>query len=307
MLHNAGMAESKWIDLDGPVHYVDHGGPKEAPLIVCVHGLGGSHANWSSLAPLLTATHRVITPDLAGFGLTVGGPRSAAVPANRRLLDRFLGAVTDGPVVLMGNSMGGLISAMQAAKRPASVSHLVLVDPALPIPVSWPDRKVVAMFSQSMLPRPIRRAVASRRGPRSPEQLASDLLTLVMENPDLLDPAVLQEHLTLARTRSSDQHAGRDFLVAAQSLAPFLGTGRVRLHDMLASIKAPVLLLHGDKDRLIHIRAARTAARRNPAWRFEVARGVGHVPQLEAPAWTADTLLSWLAEHPAGAQRVDRA
>lgn len=32
---------SRWIDLDGPVRYLDFGGPAGGPLIVCVHGLGG--------------------------------------------------------------------------------------------------------------------------------------------------------------------------------------------------------------------------------------------------------------------------
>jgi hypothetical protein len=57
----------------------------------------------------------------------------------------------------------------------------------------------------------------------------------------------------------------------------------------------PVLLIHGDRDRLIPIRAAHHAAAANPSWRFEIATGVGHVPMLEAPVWTAGRLISWLA------------
>jgi pimeloyl-ACP methyl ester carboxylesterase len=65
----------------------------------------------------------------------------------------------------------------------------------------------------------------------------------------------------------------------------------------------PVLLLHGDKDRLVSLASARVAARANPAWRFEVARNVGHVPQLEVPQWTVDTILDWLI--PAGPVAAD--
>ena len=56
----------------------------------------------------------------------------------------------------------------------------------------------------------------------------------------------------------------------------------------------PVLLLHGEKDRLVSIGAARAVAAANPSWRFEVAPDVGHVPQLEVPAWTAGHILDWL-------------
>jgi pimeloyl-ACP methyl ester carboxylesterase len=55
-----------------------------------------------------------------------------------------------------------------------------------------------------------------------------------------------------------------------------------------------VLLLHGDQDRLVPIASARVAAEANPTWRFEVAEGVGHVPQLEVPAWTISQILGWL-------------
>ena len=46
------------------------GGPDDGPLVVCVHGLGGSHVNWMALAPQLTSTCRVLALDLAGHGLT---------------------------------------------------------------------------------------------------------------------------------------------------------------------------------------------------------------------------------------------
>jgi len=37
---------SHWVDLDGPMHFADFGGPSDGPLLICVHGLGGSHLNW---------------------------------------------------------------------------------------------------------------------------------------------------------------------------------------------------------------------------------------------------------------------
>src|ERR1700760_2629359 len=109
---------SRFIDVDGrPVHWVDFGGPEgktDAPLAVCVHGLGGSWVNWMALAPLLTERFRVIAFDLAGFGLTPLKGRRADIRSNRRLLDAFLRTTTDQPVTLIGNSIGGLLSMLQA-------------------------------------------------------------------------------------------------------------------------------------------------------------------------------------------------
>src|SRR5439155_876425 len=85
-------------------------GSGTGPTLVLVHGLGGSHVNWMAVAPALARDARVLAVDLAGFGRTPLGERSADVHANRILLDRFLEAVAAGPVVLVGNSMGGLVA-----------------------------------------------------------------------------------------------------------------------------------------------------------------------------------------------------
>src|SRR3954447_17417588 len=105
------LPPSRWADLDGPVHYVDFGGPDDGPLVVCVHGLGGSHANWLAIPPqpprprpglALARTCRVLALDLAGFGLTRGGTRHTTVRANTELLHRFIREVAGAPVVLVG-------------------------------------------------------------------------------------------------------------------------------------------------------------------------------------------------------------
>lgn len=286
-------APSCWIDLDGPVHYVDHGGPLDAPLLVCVHGLGGSHANWSAIAPLLTPSYRVLALDLAGFGLTGGSPRSATVPGNRLLLHRFLAAVTDQPSVLVGNSMGGLITALQAADEPQTVSALVLIDPALPPALSMPDPLVVSTFAAFGLPGPARRAVVGRRPPLTAAQAALRLLRLVCADPAKIPREVIDQHICLARRRGGVPNTEADMLLAARSLAWILARRR-RYAAMLQALRMPVMLIHGDRDRLIPIRAARQVAAANPSWRFEVATGVGHVPMLEAPVWTAKRLIDWL-------------
>src|SRR4051812_2658700 len=121
-------------DLGGPVHHVDFGGPSAGPRVVLVHGLGGSHLNWCLAAPGLAERAGARALDLPGFGLSEPGGRSSAVRANVAVLDRFIREVVGAPVVLVGNSMGGMISILEAAGAPAAVSGLLLVDAALPVP-----------------------------------------------------------------------------------------------------------------------------------------------------------------------------
>ncbi len=298
---------SAWADLDGPVHYVDHGGAADGPLLVCVHGLGGSLVNWAALAPLLTGTCRVIALDLAGFGHTRGGARSTGVQANRRLLERFLHDVAGTPVILVGNSMGGLISILQAAESPATVAGLALVDPALPIgPTMRPDPRVLATFAMFAVPALGRTLLSLRRSRTSADEAALDLLRLCCADASRVPAHVVEQHVDLARQRRDYDGADAELVAAAQSLMWVLADGS-RYRAAQQSISAPVLLMHGDRDRLVPIASARAAARANPSWRFEVAEGIGHVPQLEAPEWTADRILSWIAAHPEMASQAAQA
>ncbi|MGH3465480.1 MAG: alpha/beta fold hydrolase [Kribbellaceae bacterium] len=286
--------DSRWADLNGPVHYVDHGGPAGGPLIVCVHGLGGSLVNWAALAPRLTGTARVLAVDLAGFGRTRLLGRSASVTANRRLLHRFLTEVVGKPAILVGNSMGGLITSLQFGTHPETVSGAVLIDPALPVVLgSRPDPVVSAMFAAYAIP-PLGRAALRARKRGGPEQAAMDVLRLCCVDPGRIPPEVVRQHLAMARTRYGYTDADAALVDAARSLMWVLAR-RGRHLQRLSSYRGPVLLLHGDRDRLVPLAAARAVARANPAWRFEVAHGVGHVPQLEVPDWTAGHILDWLA------------
>lgn len=285
---------SRWVDVDGPTHYVDHGGPANGPLLVCVHGLGGSHLDWTAIAPLLTRSCRVLALDLPGHGRTRALGRSTSVKADQLLLHRFLTEICGGPVILVGNSMGGMISILQAAAHPETVTGLVLVDPALPqVRLTRPDPRVAAAFAAFAVPGIGRAFLASRRR-NTAEHAVDGMLRLCCVDPSRVPRDVVRASAALTRERSRYPGTDSEFLGAARSLMWVLTTHKSYEAKMQA-IRAPVLLLHGDKDRLVSLTSARLAARSNPSWRFVIARNVGHVPQLEAPDWTVDAILDWLA------------
>jgi pimeloyl-ACP methyl ester carboxylesterase len=74
---------------------------------------------------------------------------------------------------------------------------------------------------------------------------------------------------------------------------------------LLAGIRQPVLLLQGDRDRLVSVEGARRIARGLPWWRYEEAHDIGHVPMLEAPDWTFRAIADWMARE--GAPAVEKA
>ena len=286
-------------DLDGPVHWIEFtpGDSPDGTPIVFVHGLGGSHLNWCLIGPKLADGRRAVALDLHGFGLTPASRATATVQRNTRLLDRFVREVTGTPVILVGNSMGGLISILHTASAPDTVEGLVLIDPALPVPSRIPDRQVGSQFLLYALPglgELYVRAVMSRR---SPELAVRRVIELCFADPSRADPAMLTASVALAAERQRQEHPNAAaFLAASRSLMSVVGQ-RHRYWEMMASVRVPVLLIGGEADRLVPAASMRQAAARNPRWETVMLPGVGHTPQLEVPDVVTGTLRDWLGKH----------
>ena len=291
-----------WVsDLDGPVHWVDYGGPAagDAPHglpVVLVHGLGGSHLNWVGLAPALSEQHHVYAVDQAGFGLTPGTARTASVQANARLVARFVKEVVGGPVVLVGNSMGGMVSLLLTAAHPELVAGLVLVDPSVPVPRQRPDLAVSATFLVYATPFLGERYLALVGRRTTDRQRVQAVVDLCFADPSRADPDVVDAGVALVAHRRGVPGQEAAFLGAARSLMRVLANPR-RYHSLMGGIDRPVLLVHGELDRLVSVAAARAVASRHPGWESHYLAGVGHTPQLEAPDQVLAALRPWLAAH----------
>ena len=292
-MERSGTART--VDLGGPVHYVDFGGAADGPTVVLVHGLGGSHLNWDLLAPLLSPHARVLALDLPGFGRSEPGERRATVRANVAVLDRFLREVAGSPVVLVGNSMGGMISILETAAAPEVVSGLALVDPALPGPRRALDPVVALNFALYALPFVGERYLWLRRIRHSPLARVRQLLELCGVDPETVAPGYVDRSVALLEARQDVSGMDRAFLSATRSLLRILADPR-EYRAAMESIEVPVLLVHGDRDRLVSVAAAREAARRHPRWRYVELAGVGHVPQVQVPDVVAGEILGWLEE-----------
>src|SRR6185437_4963960 len=88
---------------------------------------------------------------------------------------------------------------------------------------------------------------------------------------------------------------GRDLAHAARSVVETAGFLRGQgYRRAIREIACPVLVVHGERDRLVPVAAARSAVKAHPAWELAVLPGVGHVPQLEDPVQTAAAFTDWL-------------
>lgn len=290
--------ESRTIGLGTEVHYVDFGGTSEGPTVVLVHGLGGSHLNWDLLAPKLTRVARVHALDLPGFGLSTPTGRPATVRSNVDALAEFVTRACVPPVVLVGNSMGGLVSVLLASRRPDLVRGLVLLDPALPAPRRIAQSPATAVtLAVHALPgvgERLRRARRHRIGARATMR---ETLQRSGVDESVLPTSLVERQEMLVARQSDVAGMDRAYLSAARSLAWALVRAR-RYHAAMASISVPVLLIHGEEDELVPVTAARATARRHARWQYVELSGVGHTPQLQVPDTVAAHVIDWLAGLP---------
>jgi pimeloyl-ACP methyl ester carboxylesterase len=281
------------VDLDGPVHYADFGG--RGKPIVLIHGLGGSRLNWLAVAPDLAEDHRVYAIDLIGHGLTPRAGRKATLANHRRLIDGFIEKVAGGAAILVGNSTGGHLSILEAALSPENVAGLVLVDPAVPIPVRGTRPSPAALALAPLLVRGLGEALLMADARRTTsEQMVYRTLKAVSTDYSRIPDAVIQAHLEGHKAR----HGNRDAHVALLQTGRSLLAANLRKSSFYAkvrTVKAPALIVHGAKDRVVPLSASRKLVEIRPDWALDVFPDLGHVPMLEDPKGFLEAVRRWFA------------
>ena len=289
------LPDLRTIDLDGPVSFREWEGPSDTTFL-CVHGLGASQLSWVQVAPALSGLGRVITLDLPGFGRTPLAGRSAGLMDLRRTLSRSLAALARGRLVLCGNSMGGVLSILQAAVEPSSVSGIVLTDPVLPWAWGgWPHLAVVTAFTMYDVPILGETLIRARMRWMEPERSVRLAFWMIAADARSIPDDVFQLHVQLYRDRRHEPEAVRAFLEATRSLLR-LGKRPSGARRALDGVRCPVLLLHGRQDRFVPAAFAEAELARHPDWRGRFFPDLGHAPQMEAPGrWLAE-VADWFAE-----------
>ncbi len=133
---------------DYRIHWLEAG--EGSPPVVLLHGLSGSSRWWQRNVGAVAGRHRVVLPDVIGFGRSRCPGPLPDVPGLAEVLAGWAAGLGDGRVRLVGHSMGGQLAIHVAARHPELVERLVLVDAAgIPRPLT---PRQMARFAYEMTP-----------------------------------------------------------------------------------------------------------------------------------------------------------
>jgi pimeloyl-ACP methyl ester carboxylesterase len=261
------------------VNYVDVGRGEGSP-VVFVHGLSGSWQNWLENLPYFARKRRCVAIDLPGFGYSEMPREKISISGYARQVDALCEQVGLGRCVVVGNSMGGFVTAELCIRHPERVERACLVAAAgISItnlrrrPVMTSARVVGALGAASaaqtrfMVARPRLRWLVTSFIFRYPLRIAADLM---------------YEQL---------RGAGRPGLVdALDALTSY------DFRERLPEIEAPTLIVWGEEDMLVPVKDAGEFERLIPDSRTVILEDTGHVPMLERPGKFNELLAEFIDE-----------
>ncbi|HWQ14996.1 MAG TPA: alpha/beta fold hydrolase [Roseiflexaceae bacterium] len=258
----------------GPrLHYYEAGDPDTPPLLL-VHGLGDEADTWRHVVAPLAARHRVIAPDLPGFGRS-DRPRVAYTLAFfARTLAGLLGALGVERATLVGSSLGAAVVQRLALARPALAERLVLVGGALPVTPIRPPAALLLFLTPGL-------GELMYTGLRASQDAAYETLRPYYADLDALpaaDRAFLRERVW-ARVWSAGQR--RAYLSALRWLAVEAAFRARELRAQLAHLAVPTLLVWGERDHIAGRAAAEDMAGLLPDARLVTIACAGHLPHQE--------------------------
>jgi pimeloyl-ACP methyl ester carboxylesterase len=255
----------------GAIAYDVRGDDDGLPLVLLASGAHDRH-DYDALRDRLPGRHRTIALDWPGHGESpLEGELSAMRCAD--VTEAAVAALAPGGAVVVGNSVGGFSAARLALRRPELVKGLVLIDSGGFVAVSPPVRAFCSLMARPGFLKAIYPTFARRymrvRTPADRAALATGIATT------RADPG-LGAVAGLWRSFASPEHD---------------------LRAQAPQIAAPTLILHGRRDPVIPLRAAKATAAAIPGAELHVV-DTGHVPHTTDPDAVATLLTRWLASAP---------
>lgn len=244
--------------------------PRPLPLL-CMHGFGGDKETWLLLAAALGRAVPLHAIDLPGHGDSTMPDEPVTIACHARAAVAALDRLGIERAVVCGNSMGGGVALRLAVDHPERVAALVLIS------------SVGSDIHHHA-------AVAAWRTGKNPlipeEHEVDDFIAAALDESNKIPLSIIRY---VATTRARAAHRLR------RLFDEFTGHhGAAGIPADLSPVRAPALVIHGERDQLVDRAAAEILHRRLPRAELHHLARVGHAPQLEAPRRTANLVRDFL-------------
>lgn len=274
-------ANSRFTEIKGmPVHYSIEGKGKKSLLLL--HGTGGSLHDWEQWIPALENDFRIIRLDLPGFGLTGPNPKNRYDRIFYQIfLESFVDRLGLRDFHIAGNSFGGFLAWNYTLENPNKVDKLILLNSsgyprgnnALPLGFRLAQNRTLAPVINKITPRFLVR---------------NTILKAYEDDSKVSEELVDRFFELLLREGNRDAMVGKMQQINTDNW------------QQIKKIKAPTLIMWGDKDEIIPVEDAYRFHKDIAKSEFVMYENIGHMPMEETPIRSAKDVLEFLDKGMAG-------
>lgn len=257
-------------DLD--IAYLE--GPRRAgeQTLLLIHGFGAIKENWMRFAAQLTDRFHVVVIDLPGHGeSTKDLSLNYGLEHQVEFVHQFAQTLGLGQFHIAGNSMGGAISALYAAKYPAEIKTATLYDPAGIHDVESELEKHLREGENPLIV--------------SDTDSFNRLLKFAMEKPPFIPWPI---------TEVAAEMASKKQKINAKIFTDISSGDRALFKTEIAKINTPTLIIWGTEDRVINVANADAFEKLIKGSKKIILQGIGHVPMIEVPKESADMMAEFV-------------
>ena len=242
-------------------------GSVDAPrTVVCVHGLTRNGRDFDFLAQELTATARVVCPDVVGRGRSdwLPMPELYGYPQYLADMTALLARLDVESIDWVGTSMGGLIGMMLAAQPRSPIRRMVLSDVGPFVPKEALERIAVYVGAD----------------PSLPDAAALEAVLREVSAPFALSDAHWRHLATHSVRRKPDGSVGFAYDPAVSHALKTQPIEDVDVWPIWDAVRCPVMVLHGEDSDILLRETAEEMGQRGPKAKVVHIAGVGHAPMM---------------------------
>lgn len=245
-------------------------GPRRAgeKTVLLIHGFGATKDNWIRFAGQLTPRFHVVVIDLPGHGESTKDESLNYQLENQvEYVHQITQTLGLGQFNIAGNSMGGAISALYAAKYPSEINSVTLFDPAGIHDIESDLEKHLKKGENPLIV--------------SDTKSFQKLLTFAMEKPPFIPWPITEVAAEMASQKQK---------INAKIFTDISSGNRALFKTEIAKITAPTVIIWGTEDRVINVKNADAFEQLIKGSKKIILQGIGHAPMIEIPKESANMM-----------------